>query len=471
MSGTLVSIDLGTTRLKVSSFSTTGRLLGQVVKRHADRDQDADRWWRDTADALRRLNAADVLGVSLSGRAGVGVFVDRGGTVLADAWSDDRHADQLARLRAWRTDTARPVSNYGAALVAKYLWLREHASGRARRCRFALYGKDFLLYRLTGAHCTDWSSGPDAPAWDPGLLHDWGLPAGLLPRPALPWQVAGHVTDAAARETGLVAGTPVAVGAHDGVCANVGSGAIGPGDFAITLGTHAVTRTISASTPPGATRFYAMPPDRHVIGGNAILGGRALDWLLDIAAAATDREQAYREAESMARAAPPGADGVTFLPFLGGQMAPERRAGARAAFAGLRLGHGRSAVFRALFEGVGFAVADIVHQVATWCGAPDRIRLTGGGAASPLWRQILADILDHAVEASDEAVEGRGAAIFLAVALGLRADYATAATAMVPPGQRVEPGPAAAAYRDLHARWHTVRDTMRTLDGSVNHTP
>lgn len=465
MSATLVSIDLGTTRLKVSSFSTTGRLLGQVVKRHASGGQRADGWWRDTAEALRRLNAPDVLGVSLSGRSGVGVFVDRGGDVLADTWSDDRHAEQLARLRGWRAETERSLSNYGAALVAKFLWLRENAGDHARRCRLALYGKDFLLFRLTGAHCTDWSSGPDAPAWDAALLREWDLPPELLPRPALPWQVAGSLTGAAARETGLAAGTPVAVGAHDGVCANVGAGAIGPRDYAITLGTHAVTRTISASAPPGATRFYAMPPDRHVIGGNAFLGGRALDWLLDITAAATDRELAYREAGSMAAAVPPGAGGVSFLPFLGGQMAPERRPDARAAFAGLRLGDGRGAMFRALFEGVAFAVADIVDEVATWCGAPKRIRLTGGGAASPVWRQILADILDHALEASDDAVEGRGAAIFLAVALGMHADYASAVAAMVPPGQRVEPSPAAAAiYRDLRARWHVVRDTMHTLD-------
>ena len=461
---TLISIDLGTTRLKVSSFSTTGRLLEQVVKRHAVGEEHADQWWGDTADAIRRLNAADVLGISLSGRAGVGVFVDGAANVVADAWSDNRHAPQLAKLHAWRTETRRPLSNYGAALVAKFLWLRDNAGDSARRCRLALYGKDFLLFRLTGAHCTDWSSGPDAPAWDGALLRDWDLPGGLLPRPGLPWDVAGHLTPTAAHETGLAAGTPVAVGAHDGVCANVGAGAIGPGDYAITLGTHAVTRTITASAPQAATRFYAMPPDRHVLGGNAYLGGRALDWLLDITAGAQDRDEAYREAESMAAVVPPGADGVSFLPFLGGQMAPERRPDARAAFAGLGLRHDRGAMVRALFEGVGFAVADIVDQVATWCSPPDRIRLTGGGAVSPVWRQILADILGHAVEASDSGVEGRGAAIFLAVALGLHADYAAAVAAMVPSGQRVEPGPASATYQDLRARWHVVRDTMRALD-------
>ena len=107
--------------------------------------------------------------------------------------------------------------------------------------------------------------------------------------------------------------------------------------------------------PPRATRFYALPPDRHIIGGNAMLGGRALDWLLDITKGAGDREQDYREADALATALSPGAEGVTFLPFLAGQVAPERRPAAAGAFAGLRLGHGPAALYRAVFEGTAFA--------------------------------------------------------------------------------------------------------------------
>ena len=465
MSEMLVSVDLGTTRLKVAAFSSDGALLRQIVSRHPDGTQRADGWWRDVVDAIRGLELRDVAGISLSGRAGAGVFVDTGGEVLAGPWSDDRHTGHLAALAEWRGAGRGSVSNYGAALVAKYLWLRTHEPAVARRCRYALYAKDFLLFRLTRAHCTDWSSGPDGPAWDAALLREWGLPDGLLPRPALPWDLAGTLNRQAARQMGLAAGTPVAVGAHDGICANVGAGAVGPGEYAVTLGTHAVVRTFSARAVSGATRFYVMPPDRHVIGGNALLGGRALDWVLDLTTGAVDREQGYRAAETLAAGTVRGAEGVRFLPFLGGMAAPERRPGARAAFAGLGLGHGPGPLYRAVFEGVAFAVADIVDQVAGWCGPPERVALTGGGAGSIVWRRILADVLDHPVEATDDAVEGRGAAAFLAVALGMFPDLATAAQAMVPPGDRVEPQPdAASAYRDVRAHWRVLRDTMRPLD-------
>ena len=443
-----------------------------MAKRHRPGEQRADDWWRDAAAAIRNLDVGDAAGVSLSGRAGAGVFLDAAGEVLAEPWADGRHGAHLARLRDWRAEHGNELSNYGAALVAKYLWLKAEQPGVASKCRRACYAKDFLLYRLTGAHATDWSSGPDSAQWDAGLSGTWGLPEGLLPRPALPWQLAGGLTEAAARQTGLKMGTPVAVGAHDGVCANVGAGAIGPGDFAVTLGTHAVTRTIAGRVAPGARRFYAMPPHGHVIGGNALFGGRALDWVLDLAVrgavgAPGEAAASYREAESLAAAAPAGANGVTFLPFLGGQLAPEHRPDASAAFAGLRLDHGPGALVRATMEGVAFALADIVEQVAGWCGPPKSVRLTGGGAASPLWRNILASVLDRSLRVSDAAVEGRGAAVFLAVALGVYPDYQSAVGAMVPPGQVVEPTPGMAnTYQALRNRWQAVRDTMRALDGS-----
>jgi len=233
MSETLVSIDLGTTRLKVAAFTPAGELLQHLAIRHKTpaTGQRAEQWWQDAAAAIRRLSPAQVAGLSLSGRAGAGVFLDRDGEVVADTWDDRRHGAELARLHAWRQGDGRYLSNYGAALVAKYLWLRAHQSDVAAACRHALYAKDFLLFRLTGAHATDISSGPDAPQWDAALLRDFNLPPDLLPRPLPPWRIAGRLTPSAARQTGVPAGTPVAVGAHDGICANVGAGASRPGHF------------------------------------------------------------------------------------------------------------------------------------------------------------------------------------------------------------------------------------------------
>ena len=467
---TFLTVDLGTTRLKVAAFTPNGELLQQAAVRHNPGvdGQNADHWWRDTTKLIGelltgRVTAKDVVGVSLCGRAGAGVFLDRAGEVLMHPWDDQRHAAELARLRAWRAD-GRHLANYGAALVAKFLWLRRHAPDVASRCRYALYAKDFLLFRLTGAHVTDWSSGPDAPEWHPQLLEHFDLPPDLLPTPALPWQVAGRLTAAAARETGLTEGIPVAVGAHDGICANVGAGATRPGEYAITLGTHAVVRTPSIDPPANAYRFYSLPPDRHIIGGNAIQGGRSVDWLLDITGIG-DRPGAYASAAESAAAIGPGADGVRFLPFLSGQVAPELRPAASGAFLGLALRHRNAALHRAVLEGVSFAIADIVDQVVGWCGPPTRVRLTGGGATSTLWPHILAAVLDTPLECSDEAVEGRGAAIFLAVALGVQADYDAAADAMLPSPRRIAADAnAVLSYRDVRRHWQQVRDATRVLD-------
>lgn len=466
----LLAIDLGTSRLKVAAFAPSGELLQQAAVRHKPEGdgQNADGWWRDTVALIGevvsgRLKPSDIIGVSLCGRGGAGVFLDRDGNVLAHPWEDQRHAGELAKLRAWRQEEDRHLANYGAALVAKLLWLREHDKNLAGRCRFALYGKDFLLFRLTGAHMTDWSSGPDAPQWDPRLHEDFDLPAHLLPKPALPWEIAGHLTARAARETGLPEGIPVAVGAHDGICANVGAGATRPGEYAITLGTHAVVRTPSIDPPPDAYRFYSLPPDRHVIGGNAIEGGRSVDWLLDMTHPG-DRQAAYASAEQAAGQIEPGADGVRFLPFLRGQVAPELRPNAGGAFLGLRLHHGPPTLHRAVLEGVSFAIADILDQIEGWCGTPARIRLTGGGAQSGIWPQILANILGNPLELA-EAAEGRGAAIFLAMALGLHGHYDAAADAMVRNLRRVQvQSDSAHRYTEIRHHWQQVREATKALD-------
>lgn len=481
MTGILISIDLGTTRLKVAAFSVDGTLHEQRHRRHREhgrggtRWQDPDAWWQDTVDLVRevrslvevRLGLVDALGLSLSGRGGAAIFADADGNVLIPPWSDERHAGEQARLRRHYRDALAP---YAAALLAKCVWLRAEAPDVFRRARYAFYAKDFLLYRLTGVHCTDWSSGPDGPRWPAGVLAELGLTESLLPRPALPWQIAGHLTPEAARCLDLPEGTPVAVGAHDGVCANIGAGACRPGDYAITLGTHAVVRAVAEQTAPGARRFYCLPETRQVVGGNALMGGRATDWFLDLLGASeTSRETAFAELEAAARGVAPGAGGVRFLPYLGGQVAPERRTAARATWAGLSIEHGRDEAYRSVLEGVAFAVEGVFGQVLGWCGEPRRIRVTGGGARSDLWVDILAAVLGRPLELADAAAEGRGAAMLLAVGLGRFDDLDAAADALVQLDRRVEPAPElSAAYRRLGADWKRLDDAVRGYEPSFD---
>jgi len=481
MSDLFVSIDLGTTRLKVAAYRHDGTLAHQVVRRHSEemaagddggarfRWQRADGWWADTVSAIRELLAVvpgtGIRGIGLSGRGGAAVFADEAGRVLADPWSDNRHRDQARALTAWRRDGIW-LSNAGVQLIAKYLWLRAHRPALAAEICRAFYAKDYLLFRLTGAHVTDWTSGPDAPAWD-RALDRWELPVTLLPTPALPWTLAGELRAATAAELGLAAGLPVAVGAHDGLAANIGAGAIHPGDCALTLGTHGVVRMVTDAEPPGAYRFYGFPPTRHVIGGNALLAGRSADWLLELVGsepASPDRASVYAELERSAERAGPGAGGVRFLPFLSGRVSPEFRPSARAVFAGLELAHGRGELYRAVLEGAAFAMTDIFDQVRGWCGEPRHLRATGGGAESLLWMRLLTAMLDRPVGLGGPGVEGRGAAMCLAVALGLYPDLESAGDAMVRLQMVVEPErELVTRYREIREEWQSLSRLSRQL--------
>src|SRR5262249_21475887 len=232
--------------------------------------------------------------------------------------------------------------------------------------------------------------------WDARAL-ELALSNSLVPNIALPWTVAGCLTASAAHSLGLRDGVPVVVGAHDGVCANVGAAAAYPGAYAITLGTNAVVRTVQTTSTSAELRFYGLPPDRHVLGANVFMGGRAADWFLDLVYGADDPSRArhFKSMDSGATAVAAGASGVRFLPFLAGQVAPEARPGATAAFTGMRAGHDRATLYRAVLEGAAFAVRSIFDQIRASCGEPTVIRLTGSGARSALWCGIIANTLNR----------------------------------------------------------------------------
>ena len=195
------------------------------------------------------------------------------------------------------------------------------------------------------------------------------------------------------------------------------------------------------------------------------MAGRAVDWLLDcLGYPQDDRGSIFRQMDARAEAVAVGSDGVRFLPFLAGQVAPEPRPGAAAVFAGLRVEHGQAQMYRAVLEGAAFALRGIFEQVRTWCGEPSIVRLTGSGAESPAWSRILSDAIGIPLEISDAAVEGRGAAMCLAVALGLQPDIDTAGKVMAQIQQRLEPGEARAAYDEIYASWRLLADATRPLD-------
>lgn len=441
---TLLGIDLGTSNLKAATFTPDGELIDQrsapvrEYQNGAARWQNADEWWRSAVELIRSLEPGRVEGVALSGRANAGVFLDRDLDVIVQPWADLRHRRALAALT--RTDTH--LSTYGAGLVSKINWLRDHQPHVYRRARYAAYAKDLLFLRLTGEHKTDWSSGPDQASW--GSLEQTTLD--LLPEPALPWDVGAGVRREAAQATGLKEGVPVAVGAHDGVAANVGVGATEPGTWALTLGTHAVVRAVVDEPHP--FRFYVMPENRHVIGRTTLAAGRAIDWWCRTAN--LDRTKLIAAAQE----APAGAEGARFYPYLHGQIAPRLDRSRRGRLVGLTDRHDPAMITRAIIEGVSFGIAACADALAATIPRPTTIEVTGGGIQNRLWLQILADVLALPLNLGDAAVEARGACAYLAYGLGRYGSVEEAAATMRRTTGVMEPGAIGAEkYAPIRADW------------------
>jgi xylulokinase len=287
-------------------------------------------------------------------------------------------------------------------------------------------------------------------------------------------EITGRLTEAAARLTGLPAGTPVVAGGGDNACAAIGAGLIGEGHGVCSLGTsgtlfvHSMTPRID---PEGALNAFcdAVPGGYHLMGVILAAGG-SLGWYRErIAAAEADQLAAngldpFAVLMDQAAAVPPGAEGLLFLPYLAGERSPHMDPHARGAWIGLSLAHDRRHLVRALVEGVGFAFADCLERMRELGIEPPSIMLTGGGARGELWRTILAAQLRVPL-ATGTAAEGPalGAAILAQVGGGVAPDLASAVAAAVPsptPALPAEPK-LAALYQAAHRRFRALYPALK----------
>ncbi len=458
----IVTFDLGTSRLKVAAFLHTGELLGEVALPHTEfvdkRNnnftwQSSDEWWSNCATGFHQLindfglSPSAVTGFSVSGRGGAAIFIDKKGDVLIDPWLDNRHRSELQFIR----DAHPEISLYAATLASKFHWAAVNQPGLADRTHKILYAKDYILFRLTGEYLTDPSSGPDRPDWpaidtlDPALLPDIGIP----------WEKAGTLHAGAALALGCPAGIPVALGAHDGISANTGCGMTGEGQFALTLGTHAVSRTVSARVQSQAHRFYGYPPAGHVYGGNAWYAGKVMSWWLTRMLSMPenlDRSGLNIISEHL-QSSTPGAGGILFYPYLGGQVAPESRPPGSGQFVGLALSHTRSDLTRAVFEGLAISIARVHRHLTQTLGVSGEVCLTGGGIVFGEFVQMIADLLQQPLQLQDTSCEGRGAAIFGAVAIGVYASCEEASANMITTGTTIAPSQQQTFYATLLAKF------------------
>jgi xylulokinase len=395
------------------------------------------------------------------------VVLDRAGEVLRPAilWNDQRTAAECDVIREAVGGVERLVAITGNDALTgftapKLVWIRDHEPDVWARIAHVLLPKDYVRLRLTGDYALDKADGAGTILFDLAA-RDWSVevvaalaidPAWLPPTFEGP-AVTGSITKDAAEATGLRAGTPVVAGGGDQAANGVGVGAVAPGVIALSLGTSGV---IFAATdrplvePRGRVHaFCHAVPDRWHMMSVMLSAAGSLRWFRDALAPGV----AFGELAASAAEVPVGSEGLIFLPYLTGERSPHPDPLARGAFVGLTVAHDRRHMTRAVLEGVAFGLRDGL-DLMTQAGmpAPSEIRASGGGTASPLWRQILADVLGAEI-ATVNTTEGAayGAGLLAAVGAGWFATVDAACEALVVPTRAASPGPDAPRYAEAHA--------------------
>jgi xylulokinase len=485
----LLGLDISTTGAKALLVDATGQVVASAstalslsTPHPLWSEQNPADWWQGMAasiqQALTEANATgnDVAAIGLTGQMHGLVMLDAQGDVLRPAilWNDQRTSAQCDEIRA-RLGKARLIQITGNDALTgftapKILWVQEHEPEVYARCQHILLPKDYIRFRLTGAYGMDRAGGSGtilfdikARTWSPEVLDALGIPADWLPPTYEGPQVTGTVSAAAAQVTGLVAGTPVVGGGGDQAAQAVGVGAVQPGIVALTLGTSGVVFATTESPlvePEGRLHAFchAVPGRWHFMGVMLSAAG-SLQWYRDSLAPELSFDELTREAAGV----PPGSDGLFFLPYLTGERTPYPDPLARGAWVGLTVRHGRAHLTRAVLEGVAFGIKDgftLIQQAGL--GEIRQVRVSGGGAKSPLWRQIMADALDAEL-VTVNTTEGAafGAALLAGVGAGLFADVPAACEATIQITGRTPVSEATARYQRVYPRYRALYPALK----------
>ena len=496
--GMIIALDIGTTGTKAALVDRAGQLLatgyadyptfasmGGVV------EQEPEGWWHATCLALAQLwpNApADasqrIAAVALSGQMQDLILLGADGAIgRAMLYVDSRAQAEAAWLleKIGAAELVRITGNEQGAtsLLAKWLWLQKHEPHRLAACRKILIGAhEFVGWHLYGAAGADYTTATTSGLldlhenrWSFEILHTLGLDADKLPGLHAATSIQGEVTAQASAATGIPVGTPVLRGAGDLAATTVGVGAGEPGRLYAYLGTSGwIAASLENATPkPEAGVFTLRHPDpkRYIQVAPMLTAGGNLEWFRTQIASSELRIASYEQLNEQAAASPVGSGGVIYLPYLAGERSPFSDPQARGAFIGIGTQTTQADLARAVMEGVAFAYRSL--RDALGLTSTDPLALAGGGAKSPLWPQILADVLGAPVQvmASPGDAAARGAAILAGIGLGWYSSYTPDAEFFLV-AQHFAPQLAyRQQYDELYGIFQTLYPQLRTAFGQL----
>jgi xylulokinase len=485
-----LGIDVSTTATKALIVDDGGGVVATASHEYAFStprplwsEQDPALWWEAAVHSIRdvlassRVDPREVASIGLTGQMHGLVLLDQDGRVLRPAilWNDGRTGEECDLIRelvgAERLIEITGNDALTGFTAPKLLWVKRHEPDVFERVRHVLLPKDYLRYRLTGAFATDKAGAAGTLLmnlktrdWAPEVLDALEIPAGWLPDTHEGPATTGFISAGASTETGLPEGIPVVAGGGDQAAGGVGVGAVREGIVSLALGTSGVVFATSDSPriePEGRLHaFCHAVPDRWHMMGVMLSAAGSLRWFRDSLAPETPFDTLLEPAKTIS----PGAQGLLFLPYLTGERTPHPDPLARGAFVGLTVRHGLSHLTRAVLEGVAFGLKD-GFELMRGAGLPPvaEVRVSGGGARSELWRQIIADVFNTPLTTVN-TTEGAayGAALLAGVGAGMWVSVDAACDTAIRVTGRTEPrAESAAAYRQLYGHYRDLYPALK----------
>ncbi|HTW44872.1 MAG TPA: xylulokinase [Acidobacteriaceae bacterium] len=487
----LVGIDVGTGGTR-AVLVDSGKVVSAAAVEHAPfrsphpgwAEQDPEDWWRAAQEAIREVLVAAgsprIEAVGLTGQMHGAVMLDATGEVLRPSliWCDQRtdeecdwlHAE-IGRERLIELTANPALPNF---TLTKLLWVRKHEPEIFGRIAHVLCPKDYVRYKLTGTYAMDVQEASGTllldvahRCWSSEVAGIAGIPESWLPQLFESQEICAKISAGGAGATGLAAGTPVAAGAGDQGAGAVGMGILAPGSVSATIGTSGVV--FAATAEPTRDRLgrlhtfcHAVPGRWHVMGVTQA-AGLSLRWLRDTIAPGVE----YGVLTAEAAEVPAGSDGLLWTPYLLGERTPHLDSTARAAFVGLTASHTRSHLVRAVLEGVAYSLKDTFTLFAE-LGIPVKgVRLGGGGARGPLWREIQAAVYGYTTDVLVAEEGGAfGAALLAGVGAGVWPDLEAACGEAIEVAQQIEPdAKTVERYAEGYKAYRKVYPALKGIQG------
>ncbi len=498
----LLGVDLGTTAIKVALFDGSGRRSAASTREYALLtpspqvvEQEVEVYWRAFKHALAEVlavggvPAGQIRALGISAQGETLIAVDRQGRALGPAivWMDNRaqaESDELAgRLGNQRVhEVTGQVCMLPMWPASKVLWLRRNRPAVFGRADKFLLIEDWFIHRLTGRFVAEGSLLCSTTWWDlrakrywPQMLGELGIGEQQLPEIVEPGQAIGAIRPEVAAELELDSRTVVATGALDQACGALGVGNVRPGIFSECTGSNVAVVALVDRPRIDPLRqlpcFYYGLPDTFMMHAFSMTGGMVLRWFRDafcaealrLGEASAPGTDSYELLTRQAEAVPAGAEGLVLLPHFQGAGLPESNPKARGVLYGLSLHHTRAHVIRAILESVALICRRMIDAVRDLGIEVREIRSLGGGAKSPLWCQIKADLTGLPVMTMKNTEDAAclGAAVLAGAAVGLWPSAAEALSEMVEVDRRFEPQPGLrGTYERLYADYRLLYDSL-----------